>query len=204
MRYHVTSQEYDHDLDTTITANNMTHALFIVRKLCNFRYIEIVDEGTPTEENRVYGIIVDEENAYVDETYDGYSHQTVSITATKEAEAKPASTLKWEDKEFVVTEQDEIKAKIINNPTFAVKCLKELYQYQTAEEQSYGDTVELNGVGFSGADANILSSFANQVNSWDKETSKFNFPLSPKQLALLQKKLPKYAKQLSLIFSKED
>jgi len=63
-----------------------------------------------------------------------------------------------------------------------------LYAAQTQEEQLEGQTVERNGVGFNSADAEYMSSLANQIQSkgW----------LSPKQVAIAKTVLPKYAKQL--------
>jgi len=75
---------------------------------------------------------------------------------------------------------------------WAVKGLVTIYKYQTADEQSCGDTMEHNGVGFTGADGEILSSFAKQVNAK-------RFAGSPKQLDILFKKMPKYAIQLDKI-----
>ena len=203
MKYQVSSQDYDHDINTTINANNMTHALFIVRKLCDFRYIKIVDNDTPHEENKIYGVIIDDENGFVDETYDGYSHQTVTISKSKAKEGKPSPTINW-NKEYSVTDKDEIKALVSTDEVFAVQCLKKLYKYQTDAEQSHGYTSENNNVGFSGADGEILSSFAEQVKKWENSDSKFKSPLSQKQIALLQKKIAKYSKQLSSIFSNKE
>ncbi len=75
---------------------------------------------------------------------------------------------------------------------WAVKGLVTIYEYQTADEQSCGDTREHNNVGFTGADGYILSSFAEQVNAK-------RFKGSEKQMDILFKKMPKYAKQLDTI-----
>ncbi len=75
---------------------------------------------------------------------------------------------------------------------WAIKGLVTIYEYQTASEQECGHTSDHNGVGFTGADGEILSSFAEQVN-------KNRFKGSPKQLDILFKKMPKYAKQLDSI-----
>ena len=75
---------------------------------------------------------------------------------------------------------------------WAIKGLVTIYKYQTDEEQSCGDTREHNGVGFTGADGEILSSFAQQVNAK-------RFAGSEKQMNILFKKMPKYAKQLDII-----
>ena len=75
---------------------------------------------------------------------------------------------------------------------WAIKGLVTIYKYQTEDEQRVGDTCEHNGVGFTGADGEILSSFAQQVNAK-------RFAASEKQLNILFKKMPKYAKQLDII-----
>ena len=66
--------------------------------------------------------------------------------------------------------------------------LLKIYEYQTADEQVYGTTKHYNDVGFSGADAEILSSFAVQLQ-------KKGF-LSPKQMQIVAKKMKKYWKQI--------
>jgi len=66
-----------------------------------------------------------------------------------------------------------------------------LYDHQTFSEQATGTTVEKNRVGFSGVDAELLTSFTEQhIKS---ET------LSPKQMKYVFKKLPKYARQIERI-----
>lgn len=59
---------------------------------------------------------------------------------------------------------------------------------QTVDEQSAEVTYYRNGIGFNGADAEILSSFARQLLAGRN--------LSEKQAAIAFKKMPKYAKQL--------
>lgn len=66
--------------------------------------------------------------------------------------------------------------------------LNRIYAEQTVDEQAVQRTCDLNKVGFTGVDGEILSSFAEQYRA--------NGSLSPKQLILTQKKMPKYAKQL--------
>lgn len=67
---------------------------------------------------------------------------------------------------------------------------------QTADEQSTGDTRWANGIGWNGIDAKILTSFASQV--------KKGWKLSPKQVAIAQKKLPKYAKQVMALINEKN
>ena len=63
-----------------------------------------------------------------------------------------------------------------------------IYSFQTTSEQSCQRTHELNCVGFSGCDAEILSSFSEQIDR--------GRTLSPKQMAIVFKKMPRYWKQL--------
>ena len=84
-----------------------------------------------------------------------------------------------------------IKVKLAIDPQWAVRGLVRLYQYQTATEQQSVATLEHNGVGFNGTDGGILSSFAKQVQAGRS--------LSPKQMAIVHKKMPKYASQLERI-----
>lgn len=99
-------------------------------------------------------------------------------------------------------ETEEIKTKIQENGAFAVRCLMKLYEQQTNDEQNIGTTVEYNNVGFNGVDGEILSFFARQVEQWNE--NKYPTPLSPKQLGLVQKKLPKYAGQLVNLLEPSD
>lgn len=82
----------------------------------------------------------------------------------------------------------EWKEKLGNDPRWALRGLVRIYQSQTDLEKRISGTVIKNGVGFSGADANILSSFALQLEMGRK--------LSKKQMEIIFKKMPKYAGQL--------
>ncbi len=81
-----------------------------------------------------------------------------------------------------------IKEQLATDPRWAVRGLLRIYEGQTAEEQNSEHTIDANGVGFNGVDAEIMSSFAKQVLK--------GRTLSPKQMAIVFKKIPKYAKQL--------
>jgi len=99
-----------------------------------------------------------------------------------------------------VLEAEDIKLAIDNSPDFAIKCLMTIYDNQTQDEKEIEDTKYTNGIGFSGADAYILSSFAEQVQKFNRTPEHlriFKYPLSYKQFKLMQKKIKKYAKQLS-------
>lgn len=71
------------------------------------------------------------------------------------------------------------------------KAVVKIYEYQTSDERVYHETKENNGVGFNGADAAIMSSFA--------EFYMERGYLSSKQLIIARKKIMKYAAQLAKI-----
>lgn len=92
-----------------------------------------------------------------------------------------ATITKAQIKEFV-------RNQLGSNKAWAIKGLLKIYEFQTEEEKSYEATVEHNNVGFTGTDGEILSSFARQY--------KQRGFLTPKQMNLLFKKMPKYWKQI--------
>lgn len=81
-----------------------------------------------------------------------------------------------------------VKQMLASNPDWAVRGLLKIYEFQTEAEQRVGETTEDNGVGFSGCDAHILSSFADQIKNGRQ--------MSEKQLAIIYKKMPRYSRQL--------
>jgi hypothetical protein len=81
-----------------------------------------------------------------------------------------------------------VKNQLSTNPAWAQRAIVKLWQRQTADEQASQNTGHDNGVGFNGTDAFILSSFAEQINK--------GRTLSPKQLTIAFKKLPKYSRQI--------
>jgi len=88
-----------------------------------------------------------------------------------------------------------IQSKLSTNATWAVRGLVRIYGLQTEEEQSCGDTFVSNGIGFSGCDAEILSSFATQVQK--------GRTLSEKQMAIVFKKMPRYWRQIVSLIPEE-
>lgn len=95
--------------------------------------------------------------------------------------------------------KEAIQKALDTNDAAVVKALRLLFEKQTADEQASHETRWRNGCGFSGVDAEILTSFARQVERWDvtaPSARRFAFPLSPKQLALARRKLRKYWRQL--------
>lgn len=94
-----------------------------------------------------------------------------------------------------------VMSKFARDDRFAVNLLLALYARQTADEQLAQATGHDNGVGFNGTDANILSSFAEQVirnrRMRSAGGSTYSSDLSPKQMTLLRTKMVKYGKQLT-------
>ena len=84
-----------------------------------------------------------------------------------------------------------IREKLATNDAWLIRAVMAIFEKQTAQEQTSEETRENNGVGFNGTDAAILSSFA-------KFYAARGF-LSPKQLAIARRKMPKYAGQLLTI-----
>ena len=81
-----------------------------------------------------------------------------------------------------------LKTQLATRPQQAIKGLMRIYANQTESEQSSGIVISNNGIGFVHVDSEILTSFAKQFEERGS--------LSEKQLAILYKKMPKYADQL--------
>ncbi len=82
-----------------------------------------------------------------------------------------------------------IKAAITTERDRAIKAMLRIYEYQTEDEKACGTVDNLNGVGFAGTDAELLTSFCKQ---FERRKS-----LTDKQVAILFKKIGKYAGQLT-------
>jgi hypothetical protein len=82
-----------------------------------------------------------------------------------------------------------ITGLLMSNDAALHRAVVAIYRRQTASEQASLQTKEDNGVGFSGCDAEILSSFAQKIlKGWI---------MTPKCVAIARKKMPKYWKQLA-------
>jgi len=81
-----------------------------------------------------------------------------------------------------------IQSLILSNPAALKRAIIKIYERQTAEEQNCDQTIEHNGIGFNGVDAEIMSSFAKQL-------AKKGF-LTDKQFVIAKKKMPKYWSQI--------
>ena len=84
-----------------------------------------------------------------------------------------------------------LKQKLGTDCVWSLRALDKIYQNQTADEQSSGHTHYYNDVGFTGVDAEILTSFAEQLKSRGF--------LTEKQMRIVFKKMPKYWKQIRAI-----
>ena len=82
-----------------------------------------------------------------------------------------------------------IKEMLGTNKAWAIRGLLRIYDNQTQDEQRSKDTRHWNKIGFTGADAYILTSFAQQV-------LENNFVGSKKQMGIVFSRMPKYAGQL--------
>lgn len=88
-----------------------------------------------------------------------------------------------------------LKNKLATDKSWALRGLTRIYEKQTLTEKASKNTSELNGVGFSGADAEILSSFAEQYQ-------RKGF-LSEKQMVLVLKKMPRYWGQIQTLIPED-
>lgn len=82
-----------------------------------------------------------------------------------------------------------IREALAGSDKWLTKGLLAIYAHQTHDEQNSEATLEDNGIGFNGCDATILSSIAKQVQR--------SGTMSPKQTAIVRKKMLKYAGQLT-------
>lgn len=95
--------------------------------------------------------------------------------------------------------RDFVKGKLATNDQWLYRGLLAIYARQTADEQDAERTQYNNGRGFGSADAEILSSFAKQVEDWNNtepRSRKYRSPLSPRQREIARTKMEKYAMQL--------
>lgn len=81
-----------------------------------------------------------------------------------------------------------VKNQLSTNRAWALKGLVRIYERQTADEQRSETTSHENGMGFTGTDAQFLTSLAKQYQQRGS--------LSDKQMVFVFKKMPKYAGQL--------
>ena len=85
-------------------------------------------------------------------------------------------------------EKEFVRHLLETNDKAIRKALLRIYDFQTQDEKYSQSTNKYNDVGFSGCDAQILSSFAEQIQK--------GWKLSPKQMGILRTKMKKYWKQI--------
>ena len=108
--------------------------------------------------------------------------------------------------------KESIKAKMSQTnhegDMWVVRGMLAILQFQTAEEKVNGVTVEDNGVGFNGVDAELLTSFADQASrvlvERPNDPLRYTRSLSPKQMEIARKKMLKYAGQLARIANSKE
>jgi hypothetical protein len=81
-----------------------------------------------------------------------------------------------------------VKKQLSTNEKWAKAALLKIFDFQTRDEKEAERTHIHNNVGFTGVDGEILASFAKQL-------LRKNY-LSPKQMTLVFKKMPKYHNQI--------
>jgi hypothetical protein len=90
---------------------------------------------------------------------------------------------------------DYVRNKLATDAKWAIRALELVHEGQTAQEQTCERTTDLNGVGFTAFDAEILTSFAKQVIR-HRQNPVYPSALSERQMVLLFKRIPKYAGQI--------
>ena len=88
-----------------------------------------------------------------------------------------------------------VKLQLGTSEVWAKSALLKILENQTQDEVATESTHEHNGIGFTGADAEILTSFAKQYQK--------SGTLSQKQLVILFKKMPKYSAQIIKVSDSE-
>lgn len=83
---------------------------------------------------------------------------------------------------------ENMRLRLASDDRWTLRALVRIYHNQTSDEQASERTIERNGIGFSGPDSEILSSFARQYLQRGR--------LSDRQMVILRRKMPSYAKQI--------
>ena len=90
-----------------------------------------------------------------------------------------------------IWKKEEIKEMLQTNDNAVLRGIVVIYSLQTEDEKKAGETIEHNGVGFSGFDAEFMSSLAKFILSRGY--------LTDKQLEYGRRKIMKYAGQLAKV-----
>lgn len=100
--------------------------------------------------------------------------------------------------------KEAIKQNLLENDQWVVRGILAIYDRQTFDEQASHITKHNNGIGFNGVDAEILTSFAEQIIKWMNGGKAYSSPLSPKQMEIARRKIIKYSRQLAEIANRKD
>jgi hypothetical protein len=109
---------------------------------------------------------------------------------------------KFEDLTTDVSRVDFIRDKLRNDERWILRGMYAIYQLQTEEEKQSESTRDNNGVGFSGIDGEIMTSFSNQmvnrgfVQQMNNPGITIRTFFSEKQEKYVRKYMPRYARQL--------
>ena len=109
---------------------------------------------------------------------------------------------KFEDLTTDKARVEFVRDKLVTNDRWILRGMHAIFQLQTEAEKETESTHELNGVGFSGVDGEILTSFSNQMikRGFTQNINKPGITIrtffSEKQEKYVRKYMPKYAKQL--------
>lgn len=112
--------------------------------------------------------------------------------------------VRYSDLKTKVAKKAHLKEKLRHDDRWIARGLLTVFDHQTAEEQSSRTVKEHNGVGFTGIDGEILSNITNRLLMRGGRTAAYNTNqpfelskfLSPREVAILKAKMPKYANQL--------
>lgn len=91
--------------------------------------------------------------------------------------------------------KEEIKEKLKTDDRWLYRAIFVIFEKQTYEEQNIEATVKANGVGFTGADARLMSYLA----KWVKQHGRLN----EKWRAEARRRMVKYSGQLAKIANKD-
>lgn len=104
---------------------------------------------------------------------------------------------KYTDKQGRTWDKTSIQRLLDSNDTAALKALKIIYDNQTDDEQTTERTKYHNGKGFTGIDAEIMTS----IYKWYERKGW----VSPKQMRIIRRKVRRYWRQvLTAIVEKDE
>jgi len=122
----------------------------------------------------------------------GKAEAKVEVTMAEAVKETPVEFPAFETKKARLA---WFREHLATDMALAYRGLEIVDSFQTATEHAYGAALDLNGVGWSGVDAEIMTSFAGQYRT-KRERYGADAYLSDGQVEILRKKMPKYARQI--------